>query len=253
MKPSHEAACRAAGGPRAGGGCGAGDGPGSKCASAPGLVARRPRGPGLPPCAHRCALMPPPSPSSCGSPPGAAWGTALIVSGESQVSLHSPQALACCDCRTRQATRHSACYPPGYSAVASAAPHAFPIIQRCAAHVPRTCLRLPFSNRFRPIPIRIECASTCCAPSSLASRSPGPYVVSFDGKEAAVINALNTTLAPLDPIKIQITSYTVGAPVSCPPLRASADAACSALVVGALCNVGLDLVSCRQLSKLGAG
>jgi len=41
----------------------------------------------------------------------------------------------------------------------------------------------------------------------------GPYVVDFDGKEAAVINALNTTLMPLDPIKIQITSYTVGAPV----------------------------------------
>lgn len=47
----------------------------------------------------------------------------------------------------------------------------------------------------------------------LHNNDTGPYVVDFDGKEAAVINALNTTLMPLDPIKIQITSYTVGAPV----------------------------------------
>ena len=41
----------------------------------------------------------------------------------------------------------------------------------------------------------------------------GPYVVNFDGKEDAVINALKLTLQPVDPIAINITSYTVGAPV----------------------------------------
>lgn len=41
----------------------------------------------------------------------------------------------------------------------------------------------------------------------------GPYVVNFDGKEDAVINALSATLQPVDPIAINITSYTVGAPV----------------------------------------
>ena len=38
----------------------------------------------------------------------------------------------------------------------------------------------------------------------------------FDGKETAVINALNATLKPVDPSSIQITSYTVGAPVRIP-------------------------------------
>jgi hypothetical protein len=38
-------------------------------------------------------------------------------------------------------------------------------------------------------------------------------VVNFDGKEDAVINALKLTLQPVDPIAINITSYTVGAPV----------------------------------------
>lgn len=38
-------------------------------------------------------------------------------------------------------------------------------------------------------------------------------MVNFDGKEDAVINALKVTLQPVDPIAINITSYTVGAPV----------------------------------------
>lgn len=38
-------------------------------------------------------------------------------------------------------------------------------------------------------------------------------MVKFDGKEDAVINALKVTLQPVDPIAINITSYTVGAPV----------------------------------------
>lgn len=41
----------------------------------------------------------------------------------------------------------------------------------------------------------------------------GQNVVEFDGKEVAVVNALKATLAPVQPISIQITSYTVGAPV----------------------------------------
>lgn len=37
--------------------------------------------------------------------------------------------------------------------------------------------------------------------------------MNFDGKEDAVINALKLTLQPVEPLAINITSYTVGAPV----------------------------------------
>ncbi len=52
------------------------------------------------------------------------------------------------------------------------------------------------------------------AAKTLVCLPTGPYVINFDGKEDAVINALNATLQPVDPVAINITSYTVGAPVS---------------------------------------